>query len=668
MASSRKTTAPYGSWKSPITSDLASVAEKRLSGVAVADDGRLIWVDPRPHQGGRAALVMEQKNFETAPMDLIPESYDARTRAQEYGGGAFAIKDGILMFSNYKDQRLYKHSLGGHSPVALTPDYGGPLVHYADGIFDPYFNRYITVMEDCRQSSLNPTTTIATISLSSGDIQEPKQLIIGSDFYAFPRVDPSRKRMAWIEWSHPNMPWDRSQLWLGCFSEVGEINNRVCIAGNDPDLVESPTEPKWSPSGELFFLTDRNNGYWNIYRWVEHKNEVVPVYSLNAEFTRPQWIFGIKSYDFFTKDGQNYRIVCSYRQNGRSYLGIIDYELGSFSPLDIPFSDVLNIVSGTEYFYLEGASPSQPLSIAKVTLEKLSKVKEFSIVWSSSPDLYKYKPYFSFPEVIKFPTEISGQSAYAYFYPPLNADFQAPLDERPPLVVRAHGGPTGEARAILDLYIQFWTGRGWGFLDVNYGGSTGYGRAYWERLLGQWGIVDVNDCCSCAKFLVEQGKVDGERLCITGRSAGGFTTLACLAFKDTFKAGASLFGVADLSLMSAETHKLESHYIKNLVGNEKDFLERSPINSVHKISQPVILFQGLDDKVVPPDQSQKIYNALKEKGVPVALVEYEGEQHGFRKAENIKFTYEQQMMFFSRLVGHFDQADNIIPIKIENFD
>ncbi|KAJ4764869.1 Dipeptidyl peptidase family member 6 [Rhynchospora pubera] len=668
MASSRKTTAPYGSWKSPITSDLASVAEKRLSGVAVADDGRLIWVDPRPHQGGRAALVMEPKNSETAPMDLIPESYDARTRAQEYGGGAFAIKDGILMFSNYKDQRLYKHSLGGHSPVALTPDYGGPLVHYADGIFDPYFNRYITVMEDCRQSSLNPTTTIATISLSSGDIQEPKQLIIGSDFYAFPRVDPSRKRMAWIEWSHPNMPWDRSQLWLGCFSEVGEINNRVCIAGNDPDLVESPTEPKWSPSGELFFLTDRNNGYWNIYRWVEHKNEVVPVYSLNAEFTRPQWIFGIKSYDFFTKDGQNYRIVCSYRQNGRSYLGIIDYELGSFSPLDIPFSDVLNIVSGTEYFYLEGASPSQPLSIAKVTLEKLSKVKEFSIVWSSSPDLSKYKPYFSFPEVIKFPTEISGQSAYAYFYPPLNADFQAPLDERPPLVVRAHGGPTGEARAILDLYIQFWTSRGWGFLDVNYGGSTGYGRAYRERLLGQWGIVDVNDCCSCAKFLVEQGKVDGERLCITGRSAGGFTTLACLAFKDTFKAGASLFGVADLSLMSAETHKLESHYIKNLVGNEKDFLERSPINSVHKISQPVILFQGLDDKVVPPDQSQKIYNALKEKGVPVALVEYEGEQHGFRKAENIKFTYEQQMMFFSRLVGHFDLADNIIPIKIENFD
>ncbi|KAJ3700209.1 hypothetical protein LUZ61_003914 [Rhynchospora tenuis] len=669
MSSSGKTTAPYGSWKSPITSDLASVAEKRLSGIAVADDGRVIWVDPRPDQGGRAALVMEPENSEHAPMDLIPENYDARTRAQEYGGGAFAIKDGIIIFSNYKDQRLYRHSLGGHSPVALTPDYGGALVHYADGVFDPHFNRYIAVMEDCRQSSLNPTTTIVTISLSTGDIQEPKQLIIGSDFYAFPRVDPSRKRMAWIEWSHPNMPWDRSQLWIGCFSEVGEINNRVCIAGNDPHLVESPTEPKWSPNGELFFLTDRNSGYWNIYKWVEHKNEVIPVYSLNAEFTRPQWIFGIKCYDFLKKDGQNYRIVCSYRQNGRSYLGILDHESGSFSPLDIPFSDVLNIVSGTEYFYLEGASPSQPLSIAKVALEKeLSKVKNFSIVWSSSPDLSKYKSYFSFPEVIKFPTVISGQCAYAYFYPPLNADFQAPSDEKPPLIVRAHGGPTGEARAILDLYIQYWTSRGWGFLDVNYGGSTGYGRAYRERLLGQWGIVDVNDCCSCAKFLVEQGKVDGERLCITGRSAGGFTTLACLAFRNTFKAGASLFGVADLSLMSAETHKFEAHYIKNLVGDEKDFFERSPINSVHKISQPVILFQGLDDKVVPPDQSQKIYVALKEKGVPVALVEYEGEQHGFRKAENIKFTYEQQMLFFSRLVGHFDLADDITPIKIENFD
>ncbi|KAJ4817580.1 Dipeptidyl peptidase family member 6 [Rhynchospora pubera] len=668
MSSPEKKTAPYGSWKSPISADVVSGAEKRLGGIAIAGDGRLVWIESRPEERGRAVIVKEPGESEDKPVDLIPENFAARTLAQEYGGGTLAIKDTTIIFSNYKDQRLYKHSIGGSSPVPLTPDYGGPLVHYADGVFDPHFNRYITVMEDCRASSLNPVTTIAAIPFSDGDVQEPKQLISGSDFYAFPRIDPRGRRMAWIEWSHPNMPWDRSQIWVGYFSENGEITQRVCVAGADSALVESPTEPKWSSNGELFFITDRNSGFWNIYKWVEDKNEVVPVYSINAEFTRPLWVFGISSYDFLEKDGVNH-IVCSYRKNGQSYLGILDSELGSFSLLETPFSDVSNIVSGKDYFYVEGASASHPLSVAKVTLDdKLAEVKEFSIVWSSSPDLAKYRPYFSTPEVIEFPTEISGQNAYAYFYPPTNGDFQAPSDEKPPLLVKNHGGPTGEAHGILDLNIQYWTSRGWAFVDVNYGGSTGYGREYRERLLGKWGIVDVNDCCSCAKFLVKHGKVDAERLCIMGRSAGGYTTLACLAFKDTFKAGASLYGVADLSLLRAETHKFESCYIDNLVDSEKDYFERSPINSVDKFSCPVILFQGLDDKVVPPDQARTIYKALKEKGVPVALVEYEGEQHGFRKAENIKFTLEQQMVFFARLVGKFDAADDITPIKIDNFD
>ncbi|XP_078157356.1 dipeptidyl-peptidase 5-like [Carex rostrata] len=663
-----KMTAPYGSWKSPITADVVSGAEKRLGGFALAGDGRLVWIESRPEEKGRAVVVKEPGESENGPVDLIPENFAARTLAQEYGGGALAIKDSTLVFSNYKDQRLYKHSIGGSSPVPLTPDYGGPLVHYADGVFDPHFNRYVTIMEDCRESTLNPVTAISAIPFADGGIQEPKQLIGGNDFYAFPRIDPRGKRIVWMEWSHPNMPWDRSQIWVGYFSENGEISKRVCVAGAHPTVVESPTEPKWSPNGELFFISDRSSGFWNIYKWVEDKNEAVPVYSLNAEFTRPLWVFGISSYDFLENGGVN-RIVCSYRQHGRSYLGILDHESSSFSLLDILFSDVSNIVSGKDCFYVEGASASYPLSIAKVTLdEKLSKLKEFSIVWSSSPDLTKYKLYFSTPEIIEFPTEIAGQNAYAYFYPPTNGDFQAPSDEKPPLLVKTHGGPTGEARSTLDLNIQYWTSRGWAFVDVNYGGSTGYGREYRERLLGKWGIVDVNDCCSCAKFLVEQGKVDGERLCIMGRSAGGYTTLACLAFKDIFKAGASLYGVADLSLLRAETHKFESCYIDILVGSEKEYFERSPINSVDKFSCPVILFQGLDDKVVPPDQARKIHKALKDKGVPVALIEYEGEQHGFRKAENIKFTLEQQMVFFARLVGHFNVADDITPIKIDNVD
>nr|BAK04728.1 predicted protein [Hordeum vulgare subsp. vulgare] len=659
----KPTAAPFGSWRSPITADVVSGASKRLGDFALAGDGRLLWIEGRPEEKGRMVIVKEDDK----PVDVIPQEFAARTLAQEYGGGAFAVQDNVVVFSNYKDQRLYKQPIGtGSLPVPLTPDYGAPDVSYADGFFDPHFSRYITVMEDRRTSSLNPTTTIVSINLSNGDVHEPKVLISGNDFYASPRIDPTRKRMAWIEWGHPNMPWDKSELWVGNFSESGDLTERVCVAGNNPMLVESPAEPKWSPKGELFFVTDRGSGFWNIYKWVEHTNEVVPMYTLDAEFTRPLWVFGINSYDFL---GKSNHIVFTYRRLGRSYLGVLDCDSGSVSLLDIPFSDLSNVVTGNDYFYIEGASGSIPLSIAKVTLdENKTEVINFSIVWSSSPDVMQFRSFFSTPEFIEFPTSSPGQKAYAYFYPPLNPMFQGLPDEKPPLLVKTHGGPTAETRGVLDLSVQYWTSRGWAFLDVNYGGSTGYGREYRERLLKKWGIVDVDDCCSCARFLVENGKVDEQRLCITGRSAGGYTTLASLAFRDTFKAGASLYGIGDITLLRAETHKFESHYMDNLVGNESAYYERSPINFVNKFTCPVILFQGLDDKVVPPDQARKIYKALKESGLPVALVEYEGEQHGFRKAENIKFTLEQQMVFFARTVGKFEVADDITPIKIENFD
>lgn len=655
--------APFGSWRSPITADVVSGADRRLGGIALAGDGRLLWIEGRPEEKGRMVIVKEEDN----PVDVIPQEFAARTLAQEYGGGAFAVDKSVVVFSNYKDQRLYKQTIGtGGPPVPLTPDYGAPNVSYADGVFDPHFDRYVTVMEDRRKDSLNSTTTIAAINLSGSDVHEPKVLISGNDFYAFPRIDQNKKRIAWIEWSHPNMPWDKSELWVGYFAESGDLTKRVCIAGGNRLLIESPSEPKWSPKGELFFVTDRGSGFWNIYKWVEQTNEIVPVYSLDAEFTRPLWVFGISSYDFL---GNSDHIVFSYRQQGKSHLGVLDCDSGSISLLDIPFSDLSDVVAADDYFYIEGASASIPRSIAKVTLnESKTKVVNFSIAWSSSPDLVQYRPFFSTPELVEFPTSKSGQKAYAYFYPPSNPNFQGLPDEKPPLLVKTHGGPTAETRAILDLSVQYWTSRGWAYVDVNYGGSTGYGREYRERLLNKWGIVDVDDCCGCARFLVESGKVDGQRLCITGRSAGGYTTLASLAFRDTFKAGASLYGVGDLSLLRAETHKFESHYMDNLVGNERAYYERSPINFVNQFTCPVILFQGLEDKVVPPDQARKIYSALKEKGLPVALVEYEGEQHGFRKAENIKFTLEQQMVFFARLVGKFEVADDITPIKIENFD
>ncbi|KAL3514539.1 hypothetical protein ACH5RR_027256 [Cinchona calisaya] len=666
-----KITAPYGSWKSPITSDVVSGSDKRLGGTAVDSLGHLYWVESRPNESGRLVLVKEGEKEGVDPIDITPKEFSVRTVSQEYGGGAFRIFEDSVIFSNYKDQRLFMQSLSSKdsAPLPLTPDYGRPLVSYADGIFDERFRRFITVQEDCRESGVNSVTTIVSFGISDKNVQEPKVLVSGTDFYAFPRLDPKGERLAWIQWSHPNMPWDRSELWVGYISDKGEVHTRICVAGGDQTIVESPTEPKWSPQGELFFITDRKSGFWNLHKWVESTNEVLPLYPLDAEFARPLWVFGMNSYEFILDKDQKNLIACSYRKNGKSYLGILDAVQSTLSPVDIPITDIYNITSGLDCLNIEGASGVHPLSIAKVTLDdQKSKANDFKITWCSSSIDSIQKSYFSMPELIEFPTDVPGLSAYAYFYPPTNPIYQANPEEKPPLLLRSHGGPTAETRAILNLSIQYWTSRGWAFVDVNYGGSAGYGRTYRDRLLGQWGIVDVNDCCSCAKFLVDSGKVDGERLCITGGSAGGYTTLAALAFKDTFKAGASLYGIGDLKLLREETHKFESHYINNLVGSENAYFERSPIHFVEKFSCPIILFQGLEDKVVHPDQARKIYHALKEKGLPVALIEYEGEQHGFRKAENIKFTLEQQMVFFARLVGKFKVADEISPIKIDNFD
>ncbi|CAI9116598.1 OLC1v1017791C1 [Oldenlandia corymbosa var. corymbosa] len=664
------TTAPYGSWKSPITADLVSGSEKRLGGSAVDSNGRLYWVESRPLESGRLVLVNEGEKEGDEPIDITPKEFSVRTVAQEYGGGAFRIIGDSVIFSNYKDQRLYKQSLSSKesAPVPITPDYGKPLVSYADGVFDSRFDRYVTVQEDCRESGTDSITTIVAFKLNDEKSLEPQVLIAGSDFYAFPRLDPKGERIAWIQWRHPNMPWDRSELWVGSINDKGEVHNQICVAGGEQIVVESPTEPKWGPQGELYFISDRGSGFWNLYKWVESTNEVLPLYTLDAEFARPLWVFGMNSYEFIGHNNKNL-VACSYRKGGKSFLGILDAAKNTLSAVDIPFTDLSNITSWRQYLYLEGASAVHPLSIVKVALDdQKAKAIDFKILWRSTSISPSYTSYFSEPELIEFPTGVPGQSAFAYFYLPKNPIFQADGKEKPPLLLKSHGGPTAETRGVLNLSIQYWTSRGWAFVDVNYGGSTGYGREYRDRLLGQWGIVDVNDCCSCARFLVENGKVDGERLCITGGSAGGYTTLAALAFRDTFKAGASLYGVADLKLLRQETHKFESHYLDNLVGDESAYFERSPINFVDKFSCPIILFQGLEDKVVPPEQARKIYRALKEKGLPVALVEYEGEQHGFRKAENIKFTLEQQMMFFARMVGHFNVADEIIPIKVDNFD
>ncbi|RDX91233.1 hypothetical protein CR513_26820, partial [Mucuna pruriens] len=403
----------------------------------------------------RGVLVLEPENTGSEAVDVTPKEFGVRTLAQEYGGGAFTVSGDVVYFANYDDQRLYKQSISSLDvpPVPLTPDYNGPVVSYADGILDARFNRFISVREDRRESSLNPPTTIVSIALGSKDVQEPEVLVSGSDFYAFPRLDPKGERIAWIQWNHPNMPWDKTELWVPC----SDIYKRVCVAGYDPSLVESPTEPKWSSDGELFFVTDRENGFWNLHKWIEYENKVVSVYSLEAEFTRPLWTFGINSYEFVQSTKQRNLIACGYRlsllhcrQKGKSYLGIIDVQGSKLTVIDIPFTDLNNITSGNDCLFLEGASEVHPSSVAKVIFDDdKSKAVDFNIVWSSSPDSLKYSSYISKPEFIEFPTEVSGQNAYAYFYPPSNPDFQASEEEKPPHLNAEYCGLGSSTRTLL---------------------------------------------------------------------------------------------------------------------------------------------------------------------------------------------------------------------------
>lgn len=665
MASSLE--APFGSWKSPLSADLVASSGKRLGGMAVDGLGSLIWLEGRPTEAGRGVLVQGLGEPRLAPRDITPPGFNVRTSVHEYGGGAFTVDGDIVIFSNFKDQRLYVQSIKCDGvPVPLTPDYGNTSVRYADGVVDRRRNRYIAVREDHRQEK-EPANEIVSIHLSGDQIKDPEVLLSGNDFYSFPRLNADASKIAWIEWSHPSMPWDKAQLWIGDLTLDGQIIHKRCLAGADHSILEAPTEPKWSPIGDLFYISDKANGFWNLYRWDAEKDVSLPLYSMEAEFARPAWVFGQSSYDILEVNS----IVCSYRKKGISYVGILNLLSGSLSPLDLPFTEIYDLIAKGDDLFVQVASASQALSILKVNISSLKAGGlEYSVIWSStSLDLSIYRGYLSTPKIIEFPTSISGQSAFANFYPPHNIDYSSPTGDKPPLLVHCHGGPTSESRTSLNLGIQYWTSRGWAVADVNYGGSTGYGREYRERLYGSWGIVDVEDCCSCAQFLVDSGKVDGQRLCIDGGSAGGYTTLAALVFKDTFRAGASLYGIGDLFVLVGDTHKFESHYIESLVGSDnKVIFNRSPINFLENLSCPVIIFQGLEDKVVPATQARLIYEAVKQRNIPVALIEYEGEQHGFRKAENIKYTLEQEMVFFARVFGGFTVADNIQPVHVDNLD
>jgi len=621
---------PYGSWASPITSDLIAAEAIRLDQIALAGDA-IFWTESQPQKQGRTFLYRSVGGGEPEPVTPDDENrFNVRTRVHEYGGGAVAVDEGAVIFSNFADQRLYRQDFG-QQPRPITPlPASGPAdaLRYADGVFDGRRGRMICVREDHTGGG---EAVNALVGVDLAGSEAPKILVSGNDFFSTPRLSPDGGRLAWLAWNHPNMPWVSTELWLGLILPDGAIGAAHRVAGG-PD--ESIVQPEWSPDGELFFVSDRS-GWWNLYR--EKDGSIEPMAPMDAEFARPQWVFGMSAYAFESAE----RLICSFVKDGVWKLAQVDLRSRRFDPIPTEFTAVSQLHAGKGYAVFFGGTPSEALALVHLNLnDGTSRI---------------IRRFVSPPEPISFPTE-GGETAHAIYYPPFSPDFAAPAGEKAPVLVLSHGGPTSSASSTLSLETQYWTSRGIGVLDVNYRGSTGYGRSYRMKLERRWGVADVADCVAGARYLVANRNADPDRLIIAGGSAGGYTTLCALTAEGEkiFSAGASYYGVSDLKALARDTHKFESRYLDWLIGSypqeERLYADRSPINHADQLSVPVIFFQGADDKVVPPNQTELMVAELKERGIPFAYFLFDGEQHGFRKAETIKRALDAELYFFASLV------------------
>ena len=630
--------APFGTWSSPISAADAVSGLIGFSDLAV-DGSDLYWIELRPSEGGRQVLVHRDASGHIA--DLTEAPAHPRTLAHEYGGGSVAVGHGVVVYSEFSDQRLYRIADG--EPVAVTRAPARERsVRFADGRVLPGGEAVVCVRETHPESG-EAVNEIVLVDLASGDQQV---LASGRDFYAAPRVDPTGTRIVWLEWDHPNMPWDGTELKAATLTPE-EPTDVVAVAGSDE---ESIFQPEWSPDGGLVFASDRT-GWWNLYRWDgESTHALLP---MEADFGEPAWVFGRTTFGFLS-DG---RILAGWWKDGIQHLGIVEPD-GTLTRLDDELSIHGALVTdGGATAWFVGIGAHTPATLFELDVESGDRSEVRANRRPVGPE------HVGEPQIVSFPTG-DAEEAHGVFYAPRNPDFAAPDGELPPLIVQVHGGPTSHVYPRLSASTLYWTTRGFAVVDVNYRGSTGYGRAFRNRLLGSWGETDVEDCLAAARFLAAEGLVDGDRLVITGGSAGGFTTLAALAFGDAFSAGASYFGVADLQLLADHTHKFESRYLDGLVGTDPHAMrERSPLYSADRIDVPVILFQGLEDRVVPPEQAEMIANALDDNGVPYAHITYEGEDHGFRKAENIVHSLESELAFYGRVFG-FRPADDLPGVPI----
>ena len=635
----------YGSWSSPITSEQIVVGSIGIGDLAIDGDD-LYWTELRPTEKGRNVLVRQRADGQT--QEVTPAEFNVRSRVHEYGGGAYCVTNGTIYFSNFRDQRLYRQPVAGE-PCPLTPVTGD--YRYANAIWDDHRDRLICVREAHQAGDM--INTVVSLEGLGQAISPGRILIEGNDFYASPCLSPDGSTLAWLTWNHPNMPWDGTELWVAAIQTDGPLGDRTKLAGGQE---ESIFQPQWSPDGILYFVSDRS-GWWNLYRY--HQGTVQTLTALEAEFGLPQWVFGMSTYGFTAP----HSIICTYHQHGLWNLARLGVKTRELKRIETPYTEISSVQVAPDFVLFKGSSPTQSTALIRWDLNTHD-----AVVLQRSTQLQIAPGYISSPQVIKFPTE-QGRTAYGYFYPPQNQDYKGPAGTKPPLLVKSHGGPTAATSSSLSLKIQYWTSRGIAVLDVNYGGSTGYGRAYQLRLREQWGIVDVEDCINGARYLAEQGLVDGDRMAITGGSAGGYTTLAALTFHDVFKAGASYYGIGDLTALAQDTHKFEARYLDRLIGPYPEqaqlYRARSPINAVDQLSCPVIFFQGLEDKVVPPNQAEAMVQALAAKGIPVAYVTFADEQHGFRQAENIRKALDSELYFYAQIFG-FAVADAIPPVPIQN--
>ena len=607
----------YGFWKSPITAEKIATSVKGYGSVFV-DQDTIYWLESRPNEGGRNVLVRWDSGH---CCDMTPKGFNVRSKVHEYGGGAYAVDREVVYFVNFADQRIYRQQ--GESVVPLT----SPGMRFADLLVTPHGLVAVAEVHDKKQVE----NFLVLIDPATGEYRSIATLF---DFFSSPAMSRDGTKLAWLSWNHPNMPWDGCELWIGDFSSQGVQNARKVAGG----VEESIFQPQWSPEGLLYYVSDKTN-WWNLYRLVEDGRSE-PVYPLAAEFGLPQWVFGMSTWGF-----QGHSIVAAYQKEGSWHL--VQIPLTGESPrallFDATLISTLRIGQGFVAFTAGFARDTQKI----VRYDLATDGVQF--VGGDALDPGVDTGYFTTGEWIAFPSA-EGRKAYAVYYRPRNRDFQAPPGEMPPLLVKSHGGPTGQCTRAFSWVIQYWTSRGFAVLDVNYGGSTGFGREYRQLLNGSWGIVDREDCEYGAKHLVSLGLADGNRLAIDGGSAGGFTTLCALTFGDTFNVGASYYGVSDLKALTLDTHKFEAHYNDRLVGPypeaEALYWERSPANHVDRLDRPVIFFQGTEDKVVPPSQAQRMFEALNARGQPTKLVMYEGEQHGFRKAESIRNALEEELAFF----------------------